>query len=51
MEAMHMQGIPAAVIGKIKEGNIIGISSGVGQELLPQERDEIYKVLARHEGK
>lgn len=51
VEAMHMQGIPAAVIGKIKEGNIIGISSGVGQELLPQERDEIYKVLARHEGK
>ncbi|MEX1376911.1 MAG: AIR synthase family protein [Eubacteriales bacterium] len=49
VESMHMQGIPAAVIGKIKEGNIIGISSGVGQELLPQERDEIYKIIARYE--
>ena len=51
VEAMHMQGIPAAVIGKIKEGNIIGISGGVGRELTPQERDEIYKVIMRHEGK
>lgn len=39
------QGIPAKIIGKIKEGNILTISNGVAAELIPQERDELYKVI------
>ena len=45
VEEMHMQGIPATVIGKIKEGNIITVSAGQVSVLQPQERDEIYKVI------
>lgn len=46
---IHKQGIPAAVIGKIKEGNILAISNGIAKELEPQERDEIYKVISKYE--
>jgi hydrogenase expression/formation protein HypE len=48
---IHKQGIPAAVIGKIKEGNILTIANGVAKELEPQERDEIYKVISKYEEK
>ena len=48
VEEMHKQGIPAAVIGKIKEGNIIAVSDGIGKELEPQEKDEIYKVIDKY---
>jgi len=51
VEAMHKQGIPAAEIGKIKDGNIITIKNGVGTPLEPQERDEIYKVISKYEEK
>ena len=45
VEAMHKNGIPAAIIGKVKEGNIITVSEGIPSELKPQERDEIYKLF------
>ena len=51
VEAIHKQGIPAAVIGKVKEGNILALRNGVPTELMPQERDEIYKVINKYEEK
>ena len=51
VEAIHKQGIPAAVIGKIKEGNILAVANGIPKELQPQERDEIYKVINKYEEK
>ena len=42
---MHRMGIPATIIGKVKEGNILMVSNGVASELKPQERDEIYKLF------
>ncbi|MBN2878173.1 MAG: AIR synthase family protein [Clostridia bacterium] len=42
---MHKNGIPASIVGKIKEGNIITVSDGNISPLIPQERDEIYKII------
>jgi len=42
---LHKNGIPATIIGKIKEGNIITVSDGNISPLTPQERDEIYKII------
>ncbi len=45
VDEMMKNGIPAAIIGKIKEGNILTVTQGVPCELIPQERDEIYKLF------
>ena len=45
MDEMLRNGIPAAIIGKIKDGNILTVKDGVPNELIPQERDEIYKLF------
>ncbi len=46
VDELLANGIPAYVVGQFKQGNIRAVRGGVPFEVMPPDKDELYKVIA-----
>ncbi len=46
VDEMMANGIPAYIVGQFKPGNIMAVKGGIAFEVMPPDKDELYKVIA-----